>query len=114
MEVGMLMTVTARHCDIPEELKERAEHVLDRIANHAARPVDGTVVFDMSDHKSATERHQAEIRLHLSHGDILIAAGAADDHRTALDRAEARLRSQLEKGLARLRGPRRSDSAEPV
>jgi len=110
----MLMTVTARHCEIPEELKERAEHILDRLASHAPRPVDGTVVFDMADHKSATERHQAEIRLHLGHGETLIAAGAADDHRTALDRAEARLRSQLEKGLARLRGPRHRDSAEPV
>lgn len=109
----MLMTVTARHCEIPEELRDRAEHVLDRIANHAPRPVDGTVVFDMADHKSVTERHQAEIRLHLSHGEVLVSAGAADDHRTALDRAEARLRSQLEKGLARTRG-RRRDSAEPV
>jgi len=109
----MLMTVTSRHCEIPDELKARAEHVLDRIANHAPRPVDGTVVFDMADHKNATERHQAEIRLHLGHGEVLIAAGAADDHRTALDHAEARLRSQLEKSPARSRG-KHHDSAEPV
>jgi ribosomal subunit interface protein len=113
MEARMLMTVTARHCEIPEELRERAEHVLDRIANHAPRPVEGTVVFDMADHKSVTERHQAEVRLHLAHGEVLVAAGAADDHRTALDRAEARLRSQLEKGLTRMRD-RHRDSAEPV
>ena len=81
--------------------------------NHAPRPVDGTVVFDMADHKSVTERHQAEVRLHLAHGEVLVAAGAADDHRTALDRAEARLRRQLEKGLTQDARPPR-DSAEPV
>jgi ribosome-associated translation inhibitor RaiA len=56
----MLMTVTARHCEIAEELRLRATQILDRLAHHASRAVDGTVVFDMVDHKSTTARHTAE------------------------------------------------------
>lgn len=106
----MLMTVTARHCDIAEELRQRATQVLDRLAHHASRAVDGTVVFDMVDHKSTTARHTAEIRLHLARGEVLISHGESDDHRTALDQAEAKLRHQLEKGHPRSRERHRDPS----
>ena len=52
-------------------------------------------------------------RLHVPRGEVLIAKGEAEDHRTALDRAEDKMRKQLEKASAR---PRRSRSsqAEPL
>jgi ribosomal subunit interface protein len=97
----MLMTVTARHCEIATELRARAEQILDRLAHHASRAVDGTVVFDMAAHKTDTSTYTAELRLHLSGGEILVAHGEATDHRTALDRAEDKLRHQLERGHSR-------------
>jgi ribosomal subunit interface protein len=106
----MLMTVTARHCEIPEELRLRATQVLDRLDHLASRAVDGTVVFDMVDHKSNDNRHTAEIRLHISRGEVLIGHGQADDHRTALDQAEAKLRQQLGKNLPRSRDRHRDTS----
>ncbi|MEO8031015.1 MAG: ribosome-associated translation inhibitor RaiA [Gemmatimonadota bacterium] len=99
----MLMTVTARHCEIAEDLRARAEQILDRLAHHASRAVDGTVVFDMAAHKNHTSSFQAELRLHLTPGEILVAHGEAEDHRTALDRAEDKLRHQLERQLSRTR-----------
>jgi ribosomal subunit interface protein len=91
----MHTTITARHCEISGELRDRAEAVLARLGNHASRPVDGTVVFD-----SANGHLSAEIRLHVAKGDLFVASGEATDHRTALDRAEEKVRTQLNRAPA--------------
>lgn len=96
----MQTTITARHCDISEALKERARSVVERLGSIATRPVESAVVFDVEGMVQT-----AELRLHLSRGEILIAKGEAGDHRSALDRAEERLRRQLEKASTR---PRRT------
>jgi ribosomal subunit interface protein len=88
----MQTTITARHCQIDETLRQRAAEVCDRLARHASRPVDCSVVFDVE-----KLDHTAEIRLHISHGEVFVATGDAGDHRTALDRADERLRRQLER-----------------
>jgi len=96
----MPITITARHCEISDELKERAKSVLDRLGSVASRPIEGgTVVFDL-EAGSAT----AEIRLKAGRGDAVIATGAAKDHRSALDRAEEKIRRQLEKEAPLHRG----------
>jgi ribosomal subunit interface protein len=96
----MQTTITARHCDISDALKERARSVVERLGSIATRPVESAVVFDVEGSVQT-----AELRLHLSRGEILIAKGEAADHRSALDRAEERLRRQLEKATTR---PRRT------
>ncbi len=99
----MHLTITARHCEISEELRQRAQAVLERLASHAMRPVDGAVVFD-----SGPGSLTAEIRLHIAKGDLFVASGEATDHRSALDRAEAKLRRQLERTPPPSRGGRRA------
>jgi ribosomal subunit interface protein len=99
----MHTTITALHCEISEELRQRAQAVLERLASHAMRPVDGTVVFD-----NGPGPLTAEIRLHIAKGDVFVATGEAVDHRSALDRAEEKLRRQLEKTPTPSRGGRRS------
>jgi ribosomal subunit interface protein len=88
----MQTTITARHCEISDALKERARSVVERLGSIATRPVESAIVFDVEGPVQT-----AELRLHLSRGEILIARGEAADHRSALDRAEERLRRQLEK-----------------
>lgn len=88
----MHTTITARHCQIDDSLRQRATEVCDRLARHASRPVDCSVVFDVEKLEC-----KAEIRLHISHGEVFVAVGDAGDHRSALDRAEERLRKQLER-----------------
>ena len=96
----MQTTITARHCVIPDALRERAQTVMDRLGGIAPRPTKASVVFD------ADGLHQTvELRLRLGTGDVLVAGGVAGDHRTALDRAEEKLRRQLDRAGAR---PRRS------
>jgi ribosomal subunit interface protein len=95
----MQTTISARHCEIPDALRERALAVVERLGALARRPIEATVVFD-GDGPLRT----VELRLHASRGEVLIAKGDGDDHRTALDRAEEKLRRQLEK----VSQPRRS------
>ena len=101
----MQTTITVRHCEISEELRERAVSVVERLGDLAPHPIDTTVVFD-TDGTTAT----AELRLHLAHGEVLVAKGEGTDHRSALDRAEEKLRRQVERAADR---PRRGRSPQP-
>ena len=104
----MQTTITARHCEISEPLRERALTVVERLGNIASRPIEATVVFDMEG-----PMQTAEIRLHVSRGEVLVATGEADDHRTALDRAEEKLRKQVEKASAFPRRDRAPQAKQP-
>lgn len=99
----MQTTITARHCEISDELRQRAESVLQRLTALANRPVDGTIVFDV-----APQAASVEIRIHASSGEVFVATGEDKDHRSALDRAEEKVKRQLDKsaGSRRSRGAR--------
>ena len=98
----MQTTITARHFEISDGLRERADAIMARLESAAPRPVSSHIVFDVEGSTSS-----AEIRLHLSQGEVMVATGEGPDHRTALDRAEAKLRSQLRKAVERPRRVRK-------
>lgn len=100
----MHVTISARHCEIDDSLRARAEAVLQRFDQMTPFAQTATVVFD-----AESTRQTVEIRLHLSGGQMLVAHGEGADHKTALDRAEEKLRHQLERPTAKpSRKPRRS------
>jgi ribosomal subunit interface protein len=105
----MQTTITARHCEINEALRERARSVVERLGVLAHRPIESNVVFD-TDGNRAT----AELRLHASRGELLVARGEADDHRTALDRAEEKLRRQLDKDRDNRKARRSRDTLPKI
>lgn len=88
----MKISITARHCDIPDQLRERALLLIAKLAKIAHRPQSAEVVFD-EDH----QRRVVELRMFLTRGQAHVASGEADDFMSALDRAVERLRSQLNK-----------------
>jgi ribosomal subunit interface protein len=92
----METTVTARHCDIPDALRQQAVTVIERLARAAHRPQRGQVVFNL-DHQTKA----VELKLKLPRGVTRIATAEAGDFRTALDRAADKLRRQLEKTSSR-------------
>jgi ribosomal subunit interface protein len=92
----MRTIITALHCEIPEALKERAEAIGDRLGHLAPRGHECVIVFDVEGSNSKSTS-TAEVRLHIPRGKWLVAKGEDVDHRTALDRAEEKLRHQLEK-----------------
>jgi ribosomal subunit interface protein len=94
----MRITVSARHAAVPDELRDRARAVLQRLGRVASRPHDGRVIFD-ADHGRAA----VEVRLHTARHKVHVAHAEGRDHRTALDRAAGRLRRQLDKATPTLR-----------
>jgi ribosomal subunit interface protein len=96
----MRTTITTRHCEVSELLRERAITVMERLGSMASRPMEMTVVFDADGIQQTVE-----LRLHVARGEILVAKGEAADHRTALDRAEDKLRRQVERASDRRRAP---------
>jgi ribosomal subunit interface protein len=94
----MNTNITARHCEISEELRARAATVLTRLSGLVARAEEGAVVFDVAPSLST-----AEIRL-TGGGESYVATGEEKDHRSALDRAEDKIRRQLEKSPQAKRG----------
>ncbi len=96
-------TITARHCEIPAELRARADEVCRRLGAQTRQPLEAAVTFDVDG-----QTRTAELRLHNAKGDLFVATGEGKDHRSALDRAEEKLRRQLEKRHA---GPRRDREA---
>jgi ribosomal subunit interface protein len=100
----MQTTITVRHCEISDALRERAITVAERLGNMASRPMETAVVFDTDGIQQTVE-----LRLHVARGEVLVARGEGGDHRTALDRAEEKLRRQVERASDR---PRRSRSPQ--
>ncbi len=101
----MQVSITARHCEVPPSLRERAATILDRLGNYGPELVDGYVVFDV---EGADQR--AELRLRVASGEVLVARGEGPNHQTALDRAEAKLKRQLERVASRWRRNRRPEA----
>jgi ribosomal subunit interface protein len=104
----MQATITVRHGEISDALRERAITVVERLGNVAPRPMEITVVFDVDGLEQT-----AELRLHLARGEVLVAKGEGGDHRTALDRAEEKLRRQVERAADRPRRARSAKSQNP-
>ena len=88
----MEVTVTARHCQIDDMLRDRAVELIERTARLAWRPQRAEIVFD-NDHN----RQIVEFLLHMPRGYVHVASAEAADFRTALDRAAEKLRNQLDK-----------------
>lgn len=86
--------ITTRHGEVPDALRERAQTVLERLGKLATRPISGHVTFDLEN-----QRAEAEILLKPSRGEPVVARADAPDPRTALDRAAAKVRRQLDKAV---------------
>lgn len=98
----MRTTISARHCEISDTLRDRTRAVARRLAQLSPHALDATVVFDAN-----PALRTVEIRLHARGGRMLVGAGSGQDHRTALDRAEEKLRPQLERTSSLRRRARR-------
>src|ERR1043165_6254065 len=104
----MRTTISVRHCEVSDALRERATAVTGRLAQLSPHALDATVVFDIRGLAPT-----AEIRLHARGRRMLVGVGEGADHRTALDRAEAKLRGQLVKAGHARQQARRAPSARP-
>lgn len=94
----MRITITARHCQVSDDLHERARAVVQRLAKVAARTHAARVTFVEEHGETAVELQVNTVR-----GRVHVARASGPDHRTALDRAADRMRRQVGRAPARRR-----------
>ena len=85
-------TVTARHCTIPDSLRDEAERMLRRFQRLHTRATSALVCFE----KEAFER-TVEVRLNVGGGPPIIAHASGPTFRSALERAFDRLDRQVKR-----------------
>jgi putative sigma-54 modulation protein len=97
----MIIDITSRHVSVTDDIKEHAERRLGQILRHVGELVSAHVVLD-----EEKERSTAEMVVHGRHLTAAVHAEAGD-FRTAIDRATAKIRHQLERHHSRTLGRRR-------
>ena len=77
-------------------------------ARGAPHAIEGGVIFDLT-----AEGHFVELKRHIPGGRWLVASAVRTDHRTALDRAEEKLKKQLDRAATQYRRDRHAPSELP-
>lgn len=102
----MDVTINARHCTVPEPVREQTRRRVARLERFHPRTTKASVSFD-ADHG----RKRCEARLHVDGGPPLFASFDDTSFRGALNGTLDRLERQLKRQRQRRRR-RRADSVE--
>lgn len=92
----MEITLSVRHGDVPDVLKEYAREQVVGLARYFARLVEADIVLDTDGHRSI-----AEVRLHTS-TDTHFARDESGDMRTSIDAVVEKIRRQLQRHKGKL------------
>ena len=96
----MQVTLTTRHGEASETIKQFAHDQVEGLARHFDRLVEADIILD---HEVHGDRHIAEVRIHTSN-DTHFASAEAGDFRTAVDQTIEKLRRQLWRHKEKLNG----------
>lgn len=92
----MQTTLSVRHGDVPESLKQYAIDEVNGLARYFERLVEADITLDQQGH-----RYIVEVRVH-STTDSHFASSEGNDFRTAIDDTTRKLRRQLKKHKSKL------------
>jgi ribosomal subunit interface protein len=93
----MDITINARHCKVPDSLRNQAQQRLDRLARLDRRLTAATLVFDV---ENTVKR--VEARVAVAGGPPIIGAGNGATLRSAMDTSLDRLERQLKSRRKRI------------
>jgi ribosomal subunit interface protein len=93
----MDITINARHCKVPDSLRNQAQQRLDRLARLDRRLTAATLVFDV---EHTVKR--VETRVAVAGGPPVIGAGDGATLRSAMDTSLDRLERQLKSRRKRI------------
>lgn len=93
----MEITINARHCTVPDSLRNQATQRIARLQRLHRRLTGGTIVFE-----TEREVRRADARLAVAGGPPLIGRGEGPTLRVALDSALDRLERQLKRRRERI------------
>jgi len=105
----MRVQITARHCEVPEPVLERARTRLAGLVRYDPRLSGAEVVFDEERH-----RKRVEVILSVDRREPIVAGGEGTDFQRALDltldRASRTLRRLRDRAVDRQAAPRGGES----
>ena len=94
----MNVTISARHCEIPDSLRDATERRINRLGRYNPRLADAEVTYEIEN-----VSHEVEIRLAVHGDEPVVARGTGEDFTVALrrgiDRATRRLRRARERRI---------------
>jgi ribosomal subunit interface protein len=88
----MEVTITTRHCTIPESLRDQADRLLRRFQRLQTRATSAVVCFEGEGFEKSVEA-----RLHIGGGPPVVAHASGPTFRAAFDRAFDRLDRQVKR-----------------
>ena len=100
----MQVSITARHFDLTEGLKEHTTERIERLSRYGIRLLEAHAVLVVEKY-----RHKAEITLH-GNGFHLTGVSESDDMYTSVDQSTAKLEGQVRRQKDKLvRGKQKGD-----
>jgi putative sigma-54 modulation protein len=99
--------IAARHCDIPDSVRQRTEEQINRLAKYDPRVSAAEVIYE---EEKRTKR--VEVILSVDRTDPVVAHGEGEEFRTALDKVVDRLSRILKRQRSQAnshQGPRLSE-----
>ena len=100
------VTVTFRHTQPTEALKQYAEQKMHRVGKYFSKPLDAHVILAVD----AKERQVAEVELH-THGTMILGKEQHQDLYAAIDLAIDKIERQIKKQKAKTKLKRRRPNA---
>ena len=92
----MNVTISARHCEIPDSLRDATERRVSGLSRYNPRLADAEVTYEVEN-----VSHEVEIRLAVPGGEPLIARGTGADVRISFQRGIGRAQRQLRRARER-------------
>ena len=108
----MRVQIAARHCDLPDSVRERAEDQIGKLSRYEPRLSGAEVVFEIEKH-----RKKVEAVLSIDRREPVVAGGEGAEFQEALDQMVDRLSRILRRRRGQKKdhhGPRIADSPEPA
>lgn len=104
----MNVTISARHCDLDDSLKQRVEERARRLSRYNPGVTGADVTFEMNG-----GAHEVEALLSLAGSGTVVARASGADFRMAFDRAADRLARQLKRKRERRVARRHTPAPRP-
>ncbi len=91
----MRVQIVARHCDVPDSVRQRTQEQIDKLARYDPRVSGADVVFDEEKHT-----RKVEVVLSVDRTEPVRAHAEGEEFRTALDKVIDRLSRRLKRRRA--------------
>lgn len=104
----MQKTITARHFDLTDEMRERAESEMDSLTRYFENIISAELVLDMERHL-----HKAELRVKVYNHNIT-GSGETDDMYNSISVSVDKVRTQLKKYKGKLKDRRPDEISETI